>query len=387
LFGGIKMGVLVKEKSKGSGVYWVFINHQGKRKSISIGIGIGNKKAALEAKKKIDAKIALGELDIQEKKKKLPIFNEYSELWLEKYIKPLRALSTYNRYKDILEKHVCPEIGKTEIDKIKRSSIKSLLMKKLGDGYSKSTACLILDVINGPLNHAIDDELISSNPLIGIMKRMDLKDNRNEKVDPLNKEETMLFLSTCMEHYPEHQPFFLTAFRTGMRLGELLALEWRDVDWNNGFIEVKRSYKLGVISKTKTGKERRVDVSDHLNACLKELHKQRKAEALKTGKDSILKILFHKEGNHIEQNFIRRVYKRVLSKAGLREIKLHGTRHTYASQLLSDGASPVYVKEQLGHSSIQMTVDVYGKWIENKDRKIVNCLDDNTGEIRQALEN
>jgi integrase len=116
-------------------------------------------------------------------------------------------------------------------------------------------------------------------------------------------------------------------------------------------------------------------MSDQLQECLKELHIQRKAEALSTGKESIKKIIFHRDGQYIEQNFIRRIFKRVLAKAGIRENKVHSTRHSYASQLLSRGTSPVYVKEQLGHSSISITVDIYGKWLKNKDRNIVNILD------------
>lgn len=361
---------MVREKEKGSGVFWIFINHEGQRKSVKI----GGKKAAKQAQQKIEHEIALGKLDLA--KKQMPTFKKYSDLWLESYIKPLRRLSTYNRYKDLLEKHVCPEIGTIQIHKIKRSDIKSLLMKKLSEGYSKSTVSLILNLVSGPLNNALDDEIISVNPTIGIMKRLDLKGNKSDKVDPLDKEETKLFLLTCQEHYPEHHPFFLTAFRTGLRLGELLGLQWSSVDWNNGFIEVKRSYKLGIISKTKTGKERRVDMSDQLKECLRELFTLRKEEALKSGRGSVNEIIFNKDGNYIEQNFIRRVFKKILVKAGIREIKLHATRHSYASQMLSRGTSPVYVKEQLGHSSIQITVDVYGKWIKNKDRNIVNILDD-----------
>ena len=77
----------------------------------------------------------------------------------------------------------------------------------------------------------------------------------------------------------------------------------------------------------------------------------------------------------MEQNYIRRVFKRMLIKAGLREIRLHDIRHTFASQLLSDGASPVYVKEQLGHASIQMTVDIYGHLIPSSNQGDVNRLD------------
>jgi integrase len=65
----------------------------------------------------------------------------------------------------------------------------------------------------------------------------------------------------------------------------------------------------------------------------------------------------------MEQNYIRRIYKRVLTKAGIREMRLHDIRHTYASLLLSKGENPVYVKEQLGHSSIKITVDIYGHLI------------------------
>jgi integrase len=77
----------------------------------------------------------------------------------------------------------------------------------------------------------------------------------------------------------------------------------------------------------------------------------------------------------MEQNYIRRVFKRMLIKAGLREIRLHDIRHTFASLLLNDGASPVYVKEQLGHTSIQMIVDIYGRLIPSRNREMVNRLD------------
>ena len=77
----------------------------------------------------------------------------------------------------------------------------------------------------------------------------------------------------------------------------------------------------------------------------------------------------------MEQNYIRRIYKRILSKSGLREMRLHDIRHTFASLLLSNRESPVYVKEQMGHSSIQMTVDIYGHLIPSSNRAAVNQLD------------
>ncbi len=84
--------------------------------------------------------------------------------------------------------------------------------------------------------------------------------------------------------------------------------------------------------------------------------------------DQVIEVIFHRKGKLMEQNFIRRIFKRILQKAGLREIRVHNTRHTFSSLLLTEGVTPVYVKEQLGHSSIQMTVDIYGHLIPNSNR-------------------
>ena len=116
-------------------------------------------------------------------------------------------------------------------------------------------------------------------------------------------------------------------------------------------------------------------MSNQLKVTLKEHLTREKKKALRAGLGEVPDLVFHRDGNVIEQNYIRRIFKRVMGKAGLREIKFHGLRHTFASLLLSKGESPVYVKEQLGHSSIQITVDIYGKWIQTKREAGVNRLD------------
>jgi integrase len=241
---------------------------------------------------------------------------------------------------------------------MKRTEIRNFLITLLKKGASWGTVCLVRDVISGPMVHALDDELIVANPVSGIFRRINPPHNQKREIDPLRHEEVALFLETCSKFYPEHYPFFLTAFRTGMRLGELLALQWRDVDWYGKFILVRRSYKRGRIDHTKTGKQRRVDMSNQLLETLRDFHLTRKKEALESGTGKVEEFIFHRNGKPIEQNSIRYPFKRNLEKAGLREIRFHDIRHTYASLLFSDGASPVFVKEQMGHSSIQITVDI-----------------------------
>ncbi|MFH0789956.1 MAG: hypothetical protein V2B13_20390, partial [Pseudomonadota bacterium] len=90
------MGVKLKEKNPGE--WWIFIDHHGKRKAKKIGT---DEALAREVAKRIEAKLALGEMDLDEEKKKTPTFKEYAEVWLSTYIKPLGRPSTYDRYSDL----------------------------------------------------------------------------------------------------------------------------------------------------------------------------------------------------------------------------------------------------------------------------------------------
>lgn len=366
------MGVTVREKPRGSGEYWVFINHRGKRKAKKVG---RDRKQALDVAKKIEAKLTLNDLDILTEKPQAPLFKDYADNWLETYVKALRRITTYERYRDILERHVYPALGKLRIDEIKRSEIRDLLLRLHASGLSSSTVCLARDAISGPLAYAFDEEQIPANPVTGITKRLQLDRKKRIDVVPMTSEEIELFLAASREHYGEYYPFFLCAFRTGMRLGELLGLQWGDVDWNGRFINVQRSYKRGKMTGTKTGKTRRVDMSRQLTEELQSLLIQRKREALQDGTGKIAEVIFHKHGEPMAQNSVRYVFKKILRKAGLRDMRLHGTRHSYASILLSQGVSPVYVKDQLGHSSIQITVDCYGHFMPSGDQTTINRLD------------
>jgi integrase len=120
-------------------------------------------------------------------------------------------------------------------------------------------------------------------------------------------------------------------------------------------------------------------LSEKSEAILIELLTARKRDGVRVGSLTPLALIFQRDGEAIEQNHIRRIFKRVLTKAGIREMRIHDIRHTYASLLLSQGVSqgegPVYVKEQLCHQSIQVTVDVYGHLIPGANRGAVNSLD------------
>ena len=131
-----------------------------------------------------------------------------------------------------------------------------------------------------------------------------------------------------------------------------------------------------VIETTKTDKIRRVDLSDSLLEELAELKRKRREEWLEKGRNEIPDWIFcNREGNTLDMhNLKNRHFFKCLEKAGLRRIRFHDLRHTFASLLIQDGQSLAYVKDQLGHSSIKLTVDVYGHLVPGANREAVNRL-------------
>jgi integrase len=361
------MGVKVRQKAKGKGQpWWVFVSHNGKRTSRKV----GDKKAAESVASTIRAKLQLGEFGFEEKKP-VPTFKEYSQKWLDGYVRINLRESTFDEYESVLRNHVLPVFKNEKIDSLNGGDVRDFLLSKYSSGLSQKRVLLVKDVISGVLNYALDEELIKINPTSGITKRLFPKSGAQKKTvsekDVFTKEELDLFLGTCESDYPQYYPFFLMAARTGMRLGELLALKWEDVDLENGFIWVRRSYRRGRFTRPKNGKSRKVEMSDQLKDVLKSQLKGRFRE--------VSEFVHQNNDNIMAQNFIRREYFRIIKKAKIRKIKLHGLRHAFCTHLLSAGVSPYYVSQQAGHSSISITCDVYGSWVTTDENRHVNLLD------------
>ena len=157
------------------------------------------------------------------------------------------------------------------------------------------------------------------------------------------------FLGTVLENSPRSFALFLTAIHTGMRLSELAGLQWGDVDFRGKFLTVRRQVVYGRIQRTKTDKIRRIDMSDSLMEALRRHRKARREEWLKKGVNQIPRWVFsNKEGNPPDMHNVKnRHFYPNLAKAGLRRIRFHDLRHTFASLLVQDNQPLAYVKEQL----------------------------------------
>jgi integrase len=305
----------------------------------------------------------------------IPTFEEASKKWYSDHVETNCRPSTVEGYRYLLDTHVLPTFGEMRLDEITKDVVRAYCAEKKKAGMAPRSIRYMLATIGGVFNLAIEDGVVAKNPASKPAKLIKVEDTK-EKITALSDTEVRDLLTAAKDHLPRFHAFLLTAFRTGLRQGELIALEWSAIDWRGKFIEVGRSYRKGEFSTTKSGKVRRVDLSDQLAAVLEEHRKQIAAEALEVGR-SMPELVFPSEWwSPRNPSHIRRDLNFVLKKAKMRRIRFHDARHTFASLLLRKGESPVYVQHQLGHHDISMTVGTYGHLIPGENRQAVNRLDD-----------
>jgi integrase len=139
---------------------------------------------------------------------------------------------------------------------------------------------------------------------------------------------------------------------------------------------VQRNLVSGKLTTPKNHTRRRVDLSRKLTEALEQRLVAAKASVLKAGEPVPAWVFSNSDGGPLDgDNIRRRVFEKALTKAKLRHVRIHDLRHSFASHLIQNGESLAYVRDQLGHSSIQVTVDIYGHLVPGSNRAAVDRLD------------
>ncbi len=384
------MGVVLRKKD---GVWYVFVNHMGRRKAKRIGT---DRKAAEQVKRVLEAKLALGEMGVlADEETSVATFESYAKRWLEQYAEVECKRSTQRSYEQLLRIHVTPRFGQKRLTEITREAVKQfasdlsrqrVIDKKTGADkpkFSRNSLRLILGALRSVLNGAIEDGLIQANPAAKI-GRFARSERPARRATAMTRRESERFLAAVQEVCPDWYPFFLTALRAGLRRGELIALKWGHIRFGESeqspdrYIWVQENWVCDEFTSPKSKKSRRVDLSRQLRRVLLDRHDQRLAQAKAEGRTSIAEELVFpsQAGTPLKpDNMAVRYMQPALTRAGLGKFTPHDLRHTYGSLLIQDGASLVYVKEQMGHSSIQITVDTYGHLVPGADISWADRLD------------
>jgi len=257
--------------------------------------------------------------------------------------------------------------------------VKALAISGLKKGQSLKTVQNVVRCLSSLLSHAVEDGQVAVNVALKPGKFLP-KISKRMHINPYTGAELATFLATVQSHDARYYPLFLCAARTGLRQGELLALQWENIHMEGRFIDVPRNYSRGTICTPKSGEGRRVDMSKELGKALKQLHAERQAQATANGAREMPQLVFCNEAGGIidPDNLRKRIFRSLLKASGLRRTRFHDLRHTFASLLLQQGESLLYVKEQRGHSSIQVTVDLYGHLIPGGNNGAVDRLDSPT---------
>ena len=297
-------------------------------------------------------------------------FEEFAEQWFEEYAKLNLRNTSYERMKQLTHR-VYPAIGHLRIDKITGRHIQQFINDlalngkslKNGKPLSRKTAVHHLSFISNVFSYAVKMEMLSENPC----RRVTVpKGEKKEKEIYTLEEVEQLF--QLLETAPlKYRTFFTLAIYSGFRRGELLGLEWKDIDWDNNVISVRRTSNYtaekGIYTDTtKTKKSQRsLKFPQIVMNLLKAFKVEQDEEREKLGNRWIDhdRLFVKYDGRPMNNNTPYFWFHEFCEENNFRFCDIHSLRHFYASALINEGVDAAAVSGALGHSVISTTTSIY----------------------------
>lgn len=311
----------------------------------------------IEEKKKGDEKMKLKEL---------------LELWLERYMKHTIKIRTYNRYKSICELHLIKDLGEHELDELKPNVLQDFLLKKIDNKYSTNTIKGIVSVLKQALRLAITLEFVDKE----YCSNLKMPSSEEKEISVFTKKEQQVIESFCLNHKKRNYIGIVICLYTGIRLGELLALTWDDIDFNSNLLTInKTSYSAKVDGKTqiivdkpKTKKSIRViPLPNQLVKLLKIIKKESNSKYVITTRNL---------GMVCNRSY-QRTFKFILKKVNVPYRNFHSLRHTFATNAIELGMDVKTLAEILGHTNAMITLNRYSHSLLNYKIEMMNKLGKN----------
>ncbi len=301
--------------------------------------------------------------------KDIPLFKNYAEQWLKTYKESALRFNTLLGYRSYLAKHIYPAIGEKSLIEVKTSTIQSLFNQMAGDGKAKSTIDQTRIILHQIFDLAVEDGYIAKNPLDSLHLK-----NPSHKVDD-RQALTPAELKTIVDgitKLPKQEDRYLLALflYAGLRRGEALAIQWQDIDIEQGLIHVRHGvtfqHNKGVVGMTKSKAGNR-DIP-----LLPQLLDVLSPEG-KTG------LVLHRDGKPLSEQAYRRVWERIGKTIDLSGITAHRLRHSFATIAANSGVEIKSLQAMLGHADIKTTMQIYvhaqKQQIKLAGNKMTNAFD------------
>lgn len=295
---------------------------------------------------------------------------DWTNYWLETFVRPKVKSSTYASYKNKMDVHVLSRLGSIKLQKLKQSDIE-LLLKQMDATLKASSIRSIFSVLKNCLSKAISLNLLTENPCSGL----ELPKTRRKTVQALSiTDQTKL-----VKEVSSSQKFFsiMLALQTGLRIGEICGLKWEDIDFESNTLGVNRTV-LRIQTEDKAGRKTEiVEITPKSNHSQRKipLTESLKQELLKLQKISTSEYVISNKQKALEPRTIAYRFQIVRKKIGLENFSFHSLRHTFATRCLEAGGNIATISSLLGHSSTKMTLDCYTNSFFTEERQLVEKLE------------
>ena len=286
---------------------------------------------------------------------------EFLDQWMKDYVEPNTSPRTIETYDWIVKKHLKPRVGNVPLTKLTPLHVQNLIANMLGLGLSSSTTVYAHRVLKQAIGQAVKWGMLGRNVCYAVDSPRIIR----KEIKALDVSEVQKLLDATIQS--RWGPIIFLAIYTGMRRGELLGLQWSDINLENKTISVNRNlqYVNGkgiVLSEPKTPKSRRiVSLPPSAVALLTGLRIQRKEYQEKLGMEwqDSGQVFCNADGSPMSPTSLIHDFRKILKRSGLPMIRFHDLRHTHATLMLKQGVHPKIVSERLGHSKVSITLDTY----------------------------
>ena len=314
--------------------------------------------------------------------------------WLEDYKKPAVKVTTYQGYWMIYRSH----IEKSQIAEITLSQLTTAILQKFYNqlwtsgrsdgkgGLSPRMVRYVYILVHGALEQAVRNELLEKNA----NQYITIPGKEHKEIVPMSIQEVEQFLEYCKTE--RLYALYVLALNTGMRKGELLGLQWQDIDFEKRQLTVIHNLALVahndvdtdeprkselILTTPKSAKSKRViPLNDYVINQLRS-HQERQSMEKKQYQSIYVNhsmVFCREDGTYIHPRYVLQNFQDILRKAGMQKYRFHDIRHTVASLLINSNENPKVVQELLGHSNISTTLDIYTFLDDETKRNSVSKL-------------
>ena len=315
-------------------------------------------------------------------------FRDYADFWINNYAIPNLSPKTYERYKSMLKARILPYLGNMYLDKIQPMQLMYLyqelsestyVRKKVSHKLSSKTVLEHHRLLHSMLQQAVYWQMIPYNPASRVRPPKAKKPNINFYDDA----QTIALIKALEGEELKFRVIILLTIFTGLRRGEVLGLEWQDINFKNSSLTVRQASQyvssIGIYTKdpkTETS-NRIISIPESIIKLLKEYQKEQLKSRLRLGDKWIEtdRLFVQWNGAPMHPDTITKWFRQFLEDKNLPHITFHGLRHTHATLLISQGLDVRTVSNRLGHAQASTTLNIYAHAFAKMDREASDKLD------------